>query len=383
MPNALVLERRMTQSQRAATPRPIGPVKRVVVKVGSAVIARHGRLRPKVVAMLAHDLAVLIRQGYEVIAVVSGAVAAGFRTLGFENSPKAVVDRQAAASVGQHRLMAVFAREFAKHQLGVAQLLMSADDIENRRRFLSARHTLQRLLASKVLPIINENDALSDDEIKVGDNDHLAALITSLVTADLLILLSSVKGVYRKGTQDVIDIVDAEDDLSEHISTDMSATGVGGMAAKVSAAKLAGRSGVPTVIAEGVRAGVVPEVVSGAAIGTLFEPHDRKLTSRKQWIAVRTRSRGRIWVDPGAKRAVVERGASLLPIGVLKTEGDFPIGSRVEICDETGQVFAFGLASYSAAEIDQVKGRKVSEIMDVLGYAYIDELVHRDDIVLV
>lgn len=375
----------MAEPQAGAPRRQLGTVKRVVVKVGSGVIAQHGLLRPKVVAILAHDLAVLMRQGYEVVAVVSGAVAAGFRALGFETSPKEVVERQAAASVGQHRLMAVLAREFRKHRLSVAQLLLSADDIENRRRFLSARHTLQTLLARRVVPIINENDAVSDDEIKVGDNDHLAALITSLVTADLLIILSSVPGIYRNGDSrcgEIISRVEVDDSLEAHIGTFKSTTGVGGMGAKVSAARLASRWGVPTIIGDGTKAGTLSEIVAGKPLGTMFVPHDRKLSSRKQWIAVRTRSRGALWVDTGAQQALHTKGASLLPTGVVKVEEDFPIGSRVDIKDAQGQIFAVGLASYSAADIRKLQGRKISEIEQVLGYKYIPEIVHRDDLVV-
>jgi glutamate 5-kinase len=366
----------------AATREFVAGVKRVVVKVGSAVIAGKGRLRPKIIALLAHDVAVLQRQGYQVTMVVSGAVAAGFRALHLDAPPDEVVQRQAAASVGQHRLMATFAREFGKHRVPVAQLLMSAEDVENRRRFLSARHTLQMLIAKQVIPIINENDALSDDEQKVGDNDHLAALVTSVVSAELLIILSQVPGIYRNGSREIIPTVEIGTDVEQHITHQMSEAGVGGMGAKVSAARLASRFSVPTIITDGTHAGTLPELLAGKPIGTLFLPHDQKLTSRKRWIAVRTRSRGSVSVDDGAVQAITRRGASLLPTGIVGVDGEFPIGSRVDILDHDGQRVAVGLVSYPAAEIRRVCGHSVSEMRRVLGYQYVDAIIHRDDMVV-
>ncbi|MCG8406787.1 MAG: glutamate 5-kinase [Phycisphaerales bacterium] len=363
--------------------REFGEVKRIVVKVGSGVIAGKGRFRPKVISILAQDVTALRKQGYEIVMVVSGAVAAGFRSLALAKPPSAVVLRQAAASVGQHRLMATFAREFGKHRTPIAQLLMSAEDIENRRRFLSARHTLQMLLNHGVVPIINENDALSDDEAKVGDNDHLAALLTSVASADLLILLSHVRGLYHDETDEVIPQIDTGSDVDRHITSAIGESGVGGMKAKVSAARLAGQWGVSTIIAEGTKAETLLEVISGKPVGTWFVSSGRKkLNSRKQWIAVRTRSLGAVRVDVGAQKAIVEKGASLLPSGILEVEGDFSIGARVDVQDASGASFAVGLVSYPADEIRRVCGRRAADIKTVLGYVYVDEIIHRDDMVL-
>lgn len=362
--------------------RNLDHVRRVVVKVGSAVIAGRGRLRPKIVSLLAHDLKALRVRGYEVIMVVSGAVAAGFRPLRMERPPKAVVERQAAASVGQHRLMATFSKAFSRHRMHVAQLLMSAEDIENRRRFLSARHTLQMLLSHDVIPIINENDALSDDEKLVGDNDHLAALITSVVSADLLIILSKVPGLYENGGHGIITEVEVGRSIDQHIRSTQSESGVGGMAAKVSAAKLVSHWNIPTIIADGQVEGILPRVLSGEPLGTIFLPREKKLTARKRWIAVRTKSRGTIRVDDGAKNALLRRGASLLPSGIIEVRGRFPIGSRVDLEDERGDVFAVGLVSYPAEDIRRLRGLRVTQIEDVLGYAYVDEIIHRDDMVV-
>ncbi len=372
----------MRSSNRAATQRQLGNAKRVVVKVGSAVVAGKGRLRPKVVSILARDISAVQKQGFEVVLVVSGAVAAGFRLLGMPRSPTAVVERQAAASIGQHRLMATFARVFGRHRVHVAQLLMSAEDIDNRRRFLSARHTLQMLLARGVVPIINENDALSDDEAKVGDNDHLAAMVTSVVSADLLIILSRVRGLYHEEDGSVIPRVEVGSRVEHHISSAVSESGVGGMAAKVSAARLASHWNVPTIIADGTEPTTLRRILAGEPIGTMFVPREKKLTARKKWIAVRAKSRGVIRVDNGARSALSRKGASLLPSGILDVEGRFAIGSRVDVQDESGEVFAVGLVSYAADDIRRLRGKRIAEIESVLGYVYVKEIVHRNDMVL-
>jgi len=386
--------------------RDFGDLRRVVVKVGSGIIAPKGRLDPLVIERIAIDVTALRDAGLEVVLVVSGAVAAGYLGMGRDRPPASVVERQAAAAVGQYQLMTMFAREFEKCDTVVAQLLMMQDDIEDRRRFLSARHTLQELLSRGVLPIINENDPLADDEAKIGDNDHLAALVTSLTTADLLVILSTVAGVLRFGdaegegsdgagarqkagevddrarTAEVISTIEVGSEIDNHITDDQSETGVGGMRAKVRAARLASDWGVPTVIASGKEPGLLTRIVSGEEVGSLFVPGAKRLTERKRWIAIRTRSRGSIVVDDGAKRALVERGASLLPIGIVEVEGDFGIGARVDLVDGSGAAFAVGLVSYPASEIKRMKGRQSSEFEEVLGYRYVEEIVHREDLVL-
>jgi len=363
-------------ARRAALRR----ARRIVVKVGSAVIAEHGRLRPKTIADLAYEVTVLQHRGYEVVMVVSGAVAAGYQPLGLDKPPKVVLERQAAASIGQPRLMAMFATAFGKHRVHVAQLLMSAIDIDHRRRFLSARHTLGHLLASGIVPIINENDALSDDELSVGDNDHLAALVSHVVSADLLVILSSVDGLLENGQPGhVIPYVEVGSSVDDHISNKMSSTGVGGMSAKVSAARLASDWGIPTVIAGGETPAHLREVLAGEEVGTLFVPRQRKVSSRKRWIAARTRSSGVLVIDSGARRAVLEKGASLLPSGIREVQGEFDMGARVEIHDEHGEPIAYGLVSYSSVDIARIKGKKSKELEAVLGYQYVPEVVNRDD----
>jgi glutamate 5-kinase len=368
--------------QKQTARRDLGQVRRLVVKVGSGVIARGGKLRPKAIADLAYEVAVLRHQGYEVVMVVSGAVAAGYEPLGFDAPPKAVVERQAASSVGQHRLMATIAKLFMPHRIHVAQLLMCGDDIDDRRRFISARHTMQMLIAHGVVPIINENDALSDDEAKVGDNDHLAALVTNVISADLLVILSGVEGVYRNGSGEVIPQVDVGSSIDEHITSAISESGVGGMAAKVSAARLASHWGVSTIIAAGRLPRVLQRVLAGEPIGTIFMPRSHHLNQRKRWIAFRSRSHGVIRVDEGAKTAIIRRGASLLPSGIVQVEGDFPMGARVELQGEDRVPFAVGLVSYAADEVRRLRGKKKTEIKTTLGYEYLKEIIDRDDLVL-
>ena len=375
--------------------RDFGKLHRVVVKVGSGVIAPAGRLDPLVIRRIAEDVTSLRDTGLQVVLVVSGAVAAGYLGLGRDQPPTSVVERQAAAAVGQYQLMTMFAHEFEKCDTVVAQLLMMQDDIEDRRRFLSARHTMQELLSRGILPIINENDPLADDEAKIGDNDHLAALVTSLITADLLVILSTVAGVLRFGdeeeasegddpalTAEVIHTIEADSEIDGHITDDQSETGVGGMRAKVRAARLASDWGVPTVIASGQEPGLLARVVRGELVGSLFVPGKKRLTERKRWIAIRTRSRGSIVVDDGAKAALIDRGASLLPIGIVAVEGTFGIGERVDLLDGAGTAFAVGLVSYPASEIGRMKGRKSEDFLEVLGYKYVEEIVHREDLVL-
>ena len=377
----------MTNAPGSGEGRDFGELRRVVVKVGSGIIAPAGRLDPLVIERIATDVTALRDTGLEVVLVVSGAVAAGYLGMGRDRPPTSVVERQASAAVGQYQLMTTFAHEFEKCDTVVAQLLMMQDDIEDRRRFLSARHTMQELLSRGILPIINENDPLADDEAKIGDNDHLAALVTSLITADLLVILSTVAGVLRFGDEEeasteVIHTIEVGSEIDGHITDDQSETGVGGMRAKVRAARLASDWGVPTVIASGKEPGLLVRVVSGEVLGSLFVPGKKRLTERKRWIAIRTRSRGSIVVDDGAKAALVDRGASLLPIGIVAVAGDFGIGERVDLVDAAGMAFAVGLVSYPASEIGRMKGRKSEDFLEVLGYKYVEEIVHREDLVL-
>ncbi len=353
-----------------------------MVKVGSGVISGKGRLRPKAIADLAHDITVLVHRGYQVVLVASGAIAAGYASLGLTRPPANVIRRQASACVGQYRLMTTLAKAFNKHRIQVAQLLMMEDDIEDRRRFLSARHALQFLLSKGVVPVINENDPLANEQATLGDNDHLAAMVTNVISAQLLVILSTVAGVLDSETGEVIPEVRVGSAVERHVTGSMSATGVGGMGAKIRAAQIASRGGVPTFIADGGEAGLLARILEGEHHGTLFVPRDHKLSGRKRWIVFRTKSRGTIHVDDGARKALIERGASLLPSGVTGVDGKFSMGARVDIKDRGDTTIAQGLVSYSSDEISLMRGRKVSEYKRIIGYEYVDEIIHRSDLVV-
>jgi len=354
---------------------------RFVVKVGSAVVAGGGELDPGAVGRVAVELADLRRRGDQPVLVSSGAVACGFRALGLDVPPQTIVDRQAAAAVGQPRLMRAWSDAFAARGVNIAQVLLTADDLEDRTRFLNARHTIDSLLARGIVPVVNENDSVSFDEIKVGDNDRLSALVASLIDADLLVLLSTVPGVLDAEGGVVPSFVRA-DDAFAHVHDERTETGMGGMWTKVEAAGLAAASGIPAVIAGGTEPGVIARAVAGDGVGTRFEPAERGSALRKRWIGQAARPRGAIAIDDGAARALTQNGASLLPRGVTGIEGTFAIGDAVEIRDGAGRVVARGLASYSSSEVERIKGRRSDEIEALLGYSYADEVVHRDDLVL-
>lgn len=370
-------------SPEALRRTPVAPGARVVVKIGSAVLAAQGTIQDEVIERLTNDVAEVYSGGGKAVMVVSGAVAGGYTAIGFDKPPSLVVERQAAASIGQYRLMGRIADAFNRHGLQAAQLLMTQDDIENRRRFLSARHTIQTLIERGVVPVVNENDALANDESKVGDNDHLAALISNLVSAQLLVILSSVPGLMRDWPDgEVIPFVAPDDSVMQHVVPLQTETGVGGMSVKVKAARLASRWGIPTVIADGTVPGTLPKLVSGEALGTWFEPIPDALKSRKRWIALRHRSLGEVVVDDGARAAIVNGRASLLPSGIVEVRGDFSMGARVDICGTDNVTFAVGLVSYASREIDLMKGKRREAFQRVLGYRYVDEVIDREDMVL-
>jgi glutamate 5-kinase len=354
--------------------------RRLVVKVGSAVLAPRGELDEGAVSRLAGGIAGLTGSGREVVLVSSGAVASGYQLLGLKRKPRTIVEKQAAAAVGQQRLMRAYAEAFGARGLTVAQVLLTADDIDHRMRFLNARRTLRALLEHKVVPILNENDSVSFEEIKLGDNDNLSALVASLVQADALVILSTVPGVLARGSGEVVSVVEKPDDALAHVTKAKSATGVGGMETKVGAARTAGAAGIPTIVAGGNVEGILGRVLGGEDVGTFFVPRGRAAALRKRWIGLSARPKGSLVVDAGARVAIVQRGASLLPSGVVGVRGEFAAGAPIEIRTRDGSVFARGICSYAADEVRLIRGCKASEIESVLGYAYADEVVHRDNL---
>ncbi len=357
---------------------------RIVVKVGSGVVAPGGRLDLDAVGGIAREIAAARDRGCLVVLVSSGAVAAGFRDLGLGAMPASIREKQAAAAVGQPRLLAAYADALRAHTLVPAQVLLTADDFDNRQRFLNARHTIETLLGHALVPIINENDSVAFDEIRLGDNDRLSALVASAIGADLLVLLSVAPGVIDKTTGKVIAEFTDTDAARAHIDVSKSDTGVGGMATKLDAADIALEHAVPVVIAPGRPEGgadPLAPILDGEAVGTRFPvPVDKRGPgARKSWIAFSTQTRGAIIIDDGAARALRDKGASLLPKGIVSVEGRFDVGAPVEIRTNDGALVARGLTTYASHELERVKGSRSDEIEGVLGYAYAPEVVHRDD----
>jgi glutamate 5-kinase len=349
-------------------------VSRLVVKLGTGVLTdSRKQIDPAQLEQLVAQIAALRKSGKEIVIVTSGAVGAGMGALGYERRPGELAELQACAAIGQTRLMAIYAELFAKHDLHVAQVLLTHEDLEHHERHLNARNTLVTLLDRGVVPIINENDAVSFTEIKFGDNDKLSALVASLLPADLLVILTTVDGVienFSKSNPKTISVIEQIDATIEKLAGGTtSETAVGGMASKVQAAKIVVRSGIPLVIASGKKKNVLAKILDGEDEGTLFVAQPNKLQGRKRWIAFFHHPKGALFVDDGAKKALRESGKSLLPPGVARCEGGFAAGDVVRVCDLDGTEFARGIAKFSAEEI---RAKKLARM----------ELVHRDDLVI-
>ena len=364
-------------------------IRRIVIKIGSRVLTREeSGLDDAIMAEIAAQVARLRQEGREVIIVSSGAIAAGRKELGLEERPRTIPQKQATAAVGQSRLMHAYENAFAPHGFKVAQLLLTRDDLANRRRFLNARATIDTLLGYDVIPVINENDTVVVDEIKFGDNDNLSALVTNLADAHLLVILTDIDGYYSADPRShpearLIHLVSGiTREVERAAGGTGSSMGTGGMATKVAAAKKAGQSGIPTFMLNGKQPELIARALAGDEVGTLFLPAGRSLTSRKHWIAYTLRPTGRIIVDAGARAALSGQGRSLLPSGIVRVEGTFDRGSCVRVCGPDGVEFARGIVDYSHAEILSIHGRRSSEIEDILGYRYSDEIIHRDNLVV-
>ncbi|MBI3621320.1 MAG: glutamate 5-kinase [Nitrospirae bacterium] len=362
---------------------------RIVVKIGSGLLAPKGRgLQTAWIEQLARDVAALRAGGREVILVSSGAIAAGIERLGLAERPATIARKQAAAAVGQGRLMAAYDAAFSSAGLTVAQVLLTHGDLADRKRFLNARTTLTTLLEAGVVPIINENDTVAVEELKFGENDHLAALVTNLVGAQLFVILSGVEGFCtgdptRDPSATLIPLVTEITPLLEaHAKATGSAEGTGGMVPKLAAAKQATAHGTATIIAGGRRPNVLVELLAGGEIGTLFLPTQERLKSRKHWIAYTLHAKGRLHLDEGAARALRQQGRSLLPSGVREVEGKFQAGEAVSCVGPDGREVARGLSNYSADEVVKIRGAKSREISSRLGYKLYDEVIHRDNLVV-
>lgn len=362
-------------------------VKRLIVKIGSAVIAPDGMPSEDAFEKLAAQFASIRAIGVELAVVSSGAVANGFRPLGFDRPPATVALKQAAAAVGQPLLMQAWSRALAGHGIIAAQVLFTAEDLGDRPRYLNARRTMAELLDRGVLPIINENDTVSYEEIRFGDNDMLSALAADVLSADALIILSKATGLYADGDPTrVIPTVTTDpagsDDAGSHVRDERSSVGTGGMASKLAASMLSARWGIPTVVAGGHVPDVLTRVLRGELVGTLFAPATQRVTARHRWLSGAARSKASIRVDAGAAKALRERHASLLPSGITSVEGVFDRGAIVAIRDPQGGAIAKGVTLYSSEEVTRIAGRRSDQIEGVLGYSLAEEVVHRDDLAL-
>lgn len=362
----------------------------VVVKVGTNVLTRSdGRLDPVNIQSLTDQLHRLRSGGRKVILVSSGAIGAGMGRLGLTQRPTDLRHLQACAAIGQAFLMRTYEDCLAKWNIPTAQVLLTASDFDNRTRYLNTRNTLFTLLEWGCLPIINENDTVSVAEIKFGDNDHLAAMVTNLLQAPLLVLLTVVEGLFSADpgsdpSAELVTTVPAIDrEVLEKAGSGKSSLGSGGMRSKLRAARLVTISGEAVIMASGARAGVLDAIFQGEPIGTLFLPHDTTLPAWKRWLGYTARPRGRLVVNDGARRAIEYQGKSLLPVGIIQVEGSFGKGDVISICDAKGEEFARGLTNYAATTAERVCGLRTEQIREVLGLLPYEEAVHRDNLTVV
>lgn len=375
--------------ERAEYQSLVHKAKRIVVKVGTSTLTHEtGKLNLERIEHLVRQLTDLRYQGKEVVLVSSGAIGAGMGKMNLDKRPKTIPEKQAVAAIGQGILMQLYEKLFAEYGQIIAQLLLTKADMDHRQRFLNARNTLVTLLKMGVIPIINENDTVAVEEIRFGDNDTLAALVGTLVDADLLILLSDIDGLYtadprKEPTAALIGVVPAIDASVEEVAGDVgSKFGSGGMATKVSAAKIATNAGIPMIIANGATDNIVRCIVHGEPLGTLFLARELKPHLRKCWIAFGSKVGGVITVDDGAKQALVNKGKSLLPSGITAVSGQFRAGEVVSIVDQAGREFARGITNYDQNELERIRGVKCKDICSILGYKDYDEAIHRDNLSL-
>ncbi len=372
--------------------RDFSEAKRIVIKVGTSNLTdKSYRLDPRKVERLAKEIADLKKEGREIILVTSGAIGAGIGKLDLKQRPRDIKVLQATAAVGQSILMSTYDRYFAKYEQTIAQLLLTHEDFFDRKRYLNLRNTLITLLKSGVIPIINENDTVVVDEIKLGDNDNLSALVASNLDADLLIILTDIEGLYtydpkRSKRAEFISIVEEITPEIERIASARGRTGIGGMKTKIQAAKVTMKAGIPMVIADGNEENILARIIAGERIGTIFLPMaggKGKMNDRKHWLQFASSVKGKIKVDEGAKSALIKNGGSLLASGILGVEDEFLTGDPVSIVDAEGEEFAKGITNYSSEEIKKIKGAQSNEIEQILGRKEYGEVIYRGNLVLV
>ncbi len=363
-------------------------LQRIVVKVGTSTLT-NGSVRLNRQRMLAfvEQIVALHQQGHEVVVVSSGAMAAGRERLGYPEVGRSMPAKQMFSAVGQSRLMQIYSELFDIFEIVVGQVLLTREDLGNRTRYLNARDTLTALLESRIVPIINENDTTATHEIRVGDNDNLSALVATLIEADLLVLLTDQPGLFtadprhNADAQLISQVTHIDEETYALAGEAGSSVGTGGMVTKIQAAQLAGRGGVPTVIASGKEADTLARIVAGDSVGTRFEPVMTRLESRKRWLLTE-KPRGSVTVDAGALRKLMSGGASLLPVGMTSVAKHFERGSAVSILKPNGEEFAHGISNYDSDDLQRLCGVKSDRISEILGYSYGDAVIHRNNLVL-
>lgn len=370
--------------------RILSKVKKIVVKIGTGVLTTNeGYLDKEQIKGLAGQVVELKKMGYSAVVVSSGAVGSGMGELGIEKRPGTLPELQAVAAIGQSKLISMYDECFKLHGYHAAQILLTREDFEDRQRYLNTCNTIHTLFQLNAIPVVNENDTISVDEIRFGDNDALSALVTNLLNAELLIILSSVDGLYEKiptarGKATVIPIIEnVSDEIRQLAFDEKTRRGVGGMQTKLEAASIVTNAGEAVIIANGRTEGILKKIVQGEDVGTLFLPKEEKLASRKRWIGYTIKPKGKVLIDDGARKALTEKGKSLLASGIVSVEGKFDKGDIVSVSGkENGTVVARGLTNYSSHEIEKIKGCSTSQIARVLGYKLYDEVIHRDNMVI-
>jgi len=363
--------------------------KRVVVKVGSAILTGKDGLNLEVIDNLAREISFLHSTGREVIMVSSGAVAAGKRKLAIDDSKELTLrEKQALAAVGQSRLMHDYDEAFARYGNTIAQILLTHSDLAHRKRYLNVRNTLSTLLKMGVIPVLNENDSVSTKELKFGDNDNLGALVANLIEADMFICLTDVDALYDSNpatnpdAKAIYTVSEVTDDLLDMAGHSKSLLGTGGMRSKILAAKMVSAGGGSSFIGPGRKKDILQHLFSGEMVGTFFLPQTEKMQGRKRWIAYVLKPKGKLVLDEGAVKAITERGKSLLASGILAVEGTFEVGDSVRCFDQNDKPLAVGLTNFNSSDLSAIKGKKSDSFADILGFREHDEVLHRDNLVI-
>ncbi|PKL35680.1 MAG: glutamate 5-kinase [Spirochaetae bacterium HGW-Spirochaetae-1] len=358
-------------------------VRRIVVKIGTSSLTEGGKISGDKISRFVSDIAAVKKQGYQVIIVSSGAITAGAGQINKKRETLSIPEKQAMAAVGQVILINEYRKHFIKKGYNVGQILLTEDDVKHRRRFLNARHTMEALLELDVIPIVNENDTVVVKEIKFGDNDTLSAHVASLIDADLLVLLSDVDGFFwdLADAKPVEEIRKITPEILERAGGSGSADGTGGMMTKIRAAEMIIHFGEKMIIANGCEEKAVQRIMKGENIGTIFIGNEKRLSSRKKWVALR-KARGTLVLDDGAVDALVNKKKSLLASGILTVDGTFDMGMAVDLADKNGAVVGKGIVNYNSGELDRIKGKNTRHIREILGSTYFEEVINRDDMII-